>query len=125
MDNPFTPAEWGETYDLAGSKWKAGPGLYVLVVEACGKIDEASHYPCWMAAPPHKPLLPPPAWVNEQDNPREVAIAALERAGFEDGDTGCVRIELDEYGDTDIAINKGDCKTCTVYIFTCSDVRAQ
>ncbi len=55
-----------------------------------------------------RPLLPSPELINQQPNPREVAIAALGRAGFRQRMTDCcITIESSEYGEIEICIHQG------------------
>jgi len=102
---PFFPAEWGTEYTLAGAVWKPTGRLHcqdktqleVMIQNGrvCWACDLTRPQPTERAtqfrAHTHA-LLPSPAWINAQSDPRAVAIAALERAGFERGTS---RLELE------------------------------
>lgn len=77
-------------YDLKGLKWTPEPKSKkdAVFIADSGEIFTIS--PRYVKTKPEEgwceenmPLLPSPAEINAQDNPRAVAIAALERAGFE------------------------------------------
>ena len=89
-NNKFKAATWGKTYNLAGAEWTpvgpTGKGLECYL-DGMITIREAPHdgvlsTKTFIYA---NPLLPSHHFVNAQSDPRAVAIAALERAGFAAG----------------------------------------
>jgi len=87
LSNPFNPGKWGKTYkEVAG--WTPEPCDGVIIIPAYDAPGEfiagipyvGSDEIDFPSIRKHPPLLPSPEWINAQDNPREVAIAALERA---------------------------------------------
>ena len=148
MTNPFTPLEWGKTYNLAGVEWvprehedgtTAGAIVQLLNELKIGMLyfNERSGYSfvprpsdnyiggqeiCDMGgineiwpAEDSMPILPSPARINQQSDPRAVAIAALGLAGFVDEGAGHVLLEITS--DAHIAINCS-CTTRTVHVYT-------
>lgn len=132
--NPFIPADWGESYDLAGATWKpeqgSAVGLVVLSGDSILRVDRVAesstvirdevtwelHYGDCCGWPGCKPLLPSPAFINAQPNPPAAAIAYLERAGFYTQATwNCISITLQcftiwlDYSDNgSVSINTDD-----------------
>ena len=95
INNPFTLATWGDSYNLEGVLWTATLTLNTVVADQDGNLYTAGHYQHHLQETPHFPLLPSPAFVNAQPDPRAVAIAALERAGFRRQQQGLLLIALD------------------------------